>query len=316
MPRRDVARPRRHGGRPLLQPDRLHLRAALHERVDGRAHLRDAPDPHDPGRDARRASSARRGRCCSPAPCRSWASCSSSPARAASSASNVKGDALALLAVATWAVYTVAVAPLMTRHSPVPDQRLRARDDGAAADASSARSSSQPSTTRRRGRCGRRSRSPSIGPLVVTNVLWFTAIDRVGPSRASLFANLQPFLAAVFGVILLSRDDHAAAGRWAARRSPPRSWSAACRRTRATPPLEGHSRSNEQPARTPRAHAGGLPPLDRTRARDLRGPDGDAAARGARPDDRRDRAAADRLRPRRASRSTPGSSRRTCSPRP
>jgi drug/metabolite transporter (DMT)-like permease len=40
--------------------------------------------------------------------------------------------------------------------------------------------------------------------LVVTNVLWFTAIDRVGPSRASMFANLQFFLAAVFGVILLS----------------------------------------------------------------------------------------------------------------
>ena len=35
-------------------------------------------------------------------------------------------------------------------------------------------------------------------------MLWFKAIDRVGPSRASLFANLQFFLAAVFGVILLS----------------------------------------------------------------------------------------------------------------
>ena len=42
----------------------------------------------------------------------------------------------------------------------------------------------------------------------------------------------------------------------------------------------------------------------------------DAAARGARPDDRRDRAAPDRLRPRRDHRSTRGCSPPTCSPRP
>jgi drug/metabolite transporter (DMT)-like permease len=45
-----------------------------------------------------------------------------------------------------------------------------------------------------------------LGPLVVTNLLWFTAIDRVGPSRAAVFANLQPFLAAVIAVLLLSED--------------------------------------------------------------------------------------------------------------
>src|SRR5438034_525124 len=42
-----------------------------------------------------------------------------------------------------------------------------------------------------------------IGPLVITNLLWFTAIDRVGPSRASLFANLQPFLAAIVALVVL-----------------------------------------------------------------------------------------------------------------
>jgi len=39
---------------------------------------------------------------------------------------------------------------------------------------------------------------------VLTNILWFTAISRVGPSRATLFANLQPFLAVLFAVVLLS----------------------------------------------------------------------------------------------------------------
>ena len=43
-----------------------------------------------------------------------------------------------------------------------------------------------------------------VGPLVLTNVLWFTAVHRVGPARATLFANLQPFLGALFAVVLLS----------------------------------------------------------------------------------------------------------------
>ena len=41
---------------------------------------------------------------------------------------------------------------------------------------------------------------------MLTNVLWFRAIHAVGPWRASLFANLQFFLAAVFAVLLLSES--------------------------------------------------------------------------------------------------------------
>jgi drug/metabolite transporter (DMT)-like permease len=40
--------------------------------------------------------------------------------------------------------------------------------------------------------------------FVITNVLWFTAIDRVGANRASLYANLQPFLGALFAVLTLN----------------------------------------------------------------------------------------------------------------
>ena len=43
-----------------------------------------------------------------------------------------------------------------------------------------------------------------LGPLVLTNVLWFRSLHRVGPSRATLAANLQPFAAAVFALVLLS----------------------------------------------------------------------------------------------------------------
>jgi drug/metabolite transporter (DMT)-like permease len=69
----------------------------------------------------------------------------------------------------------------------------------------------------------------TLGPLVLTNVLWFRSLHRIGPSRATLAANLQPFVAAVFALVLLSERMTAvqvaggvgiAAGILAARRAP------------------------------------------------------------------------------------------------
>ena len=117
--------------------------------------------------------------------------------------SNLKGDALALLAVATWAIYTVVVAPLMTRHSPFRLSAFVLSMTAAwltIAGSHQLRAENYPGSWQ----VWTIFAFSVAGPLVVTNVLWFTAIDRVGPARASLFANLQFFLAAVFGVILLS----------------------------------------------------------------------------------------------------------------
>jgi drug/metabolite transporter (DMT)-like permease len=44
----------------------------------------------------------------------------------------------------------------------------------------------------------------TLGPLVTTNILWFRSLDRIGPARATLAANLQPFVAAAIAVVLLS----------------------------------------------------------------------------------------------------------------
>jgi drug/metabolite transporter (DMT)-like permease len=46
----------------------------------------------------------------------------------------------------------------------------------------------------------------TIGPLVLTNVLWFRSIAKIGPARATLAANLQPFVAALLAVVLLSES--------------------------------------------------------------------------------------------------------------
>ena len=116
---------------------------------------------------------------------------------------NLKGDALAISGAITWAGYSVAIAPLMRRYSPF---RLSAVFLGA--------------VTIPLALVGAKQLAHQsfdfgalvwlgfvfavLGPLVTTNFLWFTAIDRVGPSRASLFANLQPFLGAIIALLLLS----------------------------------------------------------------------------------------------------------------
>ena len=115
---------------------------------------------------------------------------------------DVKGDVLSVLGAATWAGYSVLIASLMQRYSPfrlsavfllavtlplalAGSHQLAEQDFGFGWIVWAAFAFAV------------------LGPLVVTNLTWFTAIDRVGPSRASLFANLQPFLAAVIALVVL-----------------------------------------------------------------------------------------------------------------
>ncbi|MDQ2982610.1 MAG: DMT family transporter [Actinomycetota bacterium] len=116
-----------------------------------------------------------------------------------------KGDLLALSGAATWAAYAVMISPLMERYSPfrisavtllavclplivlgAPQLESQHFDFNALVWIGFV--------------------FAVLGPLVLTNLLWFTAIDRIGPSRAALFANLQPFLAAIVAVLLLSEQ--------------------------------------------------------------------------------------------------------------
>ena len=117
--------------------------------------------------------------------------------------SNLKGDVLALSGSATWAAYSVAIGPLMRRYSPF---RLSAVFLLAVTVALLAAGSRQVAdqSFHFSALVWIGFAFAVLGPLVITNLLWFTAIDRVGPSRASLFANLQPFLAALVALALLS----------------------------------------------------------------------------------------------------------------
>src|ERR671923_108777 len=110
---------------------------------------------------------------------------------------DVAGDVLPLGTAATWAAYSVIVAPLMRGYSPYQISAVVLFVGWVPLAATGA------------GQLVSQDWSgvgwldwvclayALLGPLVLTNVVWFTAIDRVRPSRAALFANLQPFGAAI-----------------------------------------------------------------------------------------------------------------------
>jgi drug/metabolite transporter (DMT)-like permease len=118
---------------------------------------------------------------------------------------DVKGDLLGVATAATWATYSVCVAPLMQRYSAYRISAIVLLAGWVPLVASGGvqvvhQSLDLPDLAWACLAYG------VLGPLVLTNILWFTALKRVGPSRATLFANVQPFFAAVFAVLILSES--------------------------------------------------------------------------------------------------------------
>jgi drug/metabolite transporter (DMT)-like permease len=113
------------------------------------------------------------------------------------------GILLGLSTGLTWAIYSVAVAPLMETYSPsrvsavvLPLAWILIALVGI------------PQTSGQDWDVGWEIWGllvfATLGPLVLTTVFWFRSIHRIGPARATLAANLQPFVAAVLAVVLLS----------------------------------------------------------------------------------------------------------------
>jgi drug/metabolite transporter (DMT)-like permease len=116
---------------------------------------------------------------------------------------SVVGDLLAVGTAATWAAYSLIVAPLMGRHSPyrISAIVLVVGWVPLAITASHQLATQSWDLSWQVYAC---LVYATLGPLVITNVLWYTAVARVGASRATLFANIQPFFAALIAVVLLS----------------------------------------------------------------------------------------------------------------
>ena len=116
---------------------------------------------------------------------------------------SLKGDLLGVATAATWASYSVAIAPLMRRYSPYRISAL-VLAIGWVGVAATGWTQVQHQSFHLSSVVWLCLLYATLGPLVVTNILWFKVIDRIGPSRATLVANLQPFIAALFAVLLLS----------------------------------------------------------------------------------------------------------------
>jgi drug/metabolite transporter (DMT)-like permease len=114
----------------------------------------------------------------------------------------VGGVMLGVLTAATWAAYSAVVTQLMRRYSP---SRISAVVLAGSWVLIAITGSEQ--TSSQQWDLGIEVWVlivfAVLGPLVLTNVLWFRSLDRIGPSRATLATNLQPFVAAVFAVVLL-----------------------------------------------------------------------------------------------------------------
>jgi drug/metabolite transporter (DMT)-like permease len=112
------------------------------------------------------------------------------------------GDGLAVFTAATWAGYSVLIAPLMRRYSPFRISSLVLLLGWVPLAITGARQTAGQSFQfdRLMWICFA---FAVIGPLFLTNILWFTAISRVGPSRASLFSNTQPLFGVLFALVLL-----------------------------------------------------------------------------------------------------------------
>ena len=116
------------------------------------------------------------------------------------------GDLIAVATPATWAAYSVAIAPLMRRYSPFRISAIVLAIGWVPLALTGIPALTSQSFAGFGSLMWIAFTYAVIGPLFLTNILWFTAIDRVGPSRAALFGNLQPFFAVLFAVLLLSES--------------------------------------------------------------------------------------------------------------
>jgi len=116
---------------------------------------------------------------------------------------SLRGDLLAVGSALTWAAYTVMLRPLLGRYSAIRISALVILVGAVImAPVTVVQVANQDFDSLRRLDWAAWLYS-TIGPLLVTNWLYFRALHRVGAARATLYMYLQPFLGAVFAAWLL-----------------------------------------------------------------------------------------------------------------
>ena len=119
------------------------------------------------------------------------------------STTSLWGSLLAVVSVVSFATYSVAIVPIMARRTPLVATAVTTLVGATLLAVVSATAIA-----------GQHWDGPgalawgsvvygAVPAVVVANVLWFTAVSRVGPGRAALYPNLQPFLGALIAVLVL-----------------------------------------------------------------------------------------------------------------
>ena len=129
---------------------------------------------------------------------------------AAGASSGLSGDLggvlLGLAASATWALYSPAMVPLMRRYSPYRISAFMGLVGSVPLILTAIIQIGEQDWDALGGLAWACFFYSLFFSLVFTNIMWFTAIDKVGAARASLYANLQPFLGAFFALVVLSEE--------------------------------------------------------------------------------------------------------------
>lgn len=120
--------------------------------------------------------------------------------------SNILGDLLSLLTAASWATYSLMLRTLMRVYS-APKISLYVSLVGLAL--------LLPLGLTQLGASHLGSLTlwdwvliaySSVGAVALTNILWYTGIHRLGPSRATVYSYVQPFAGLVFAVLILGES--------------------------------------------------------------------------------------------------------------
>jgi drug/metabolite transporter (DMT)-like permease len=118
----------------------------------------------------------------------------------------IGGILLGLVASVTWAAYSVAMGPLMRRYSPYRISAFMLLAGSVPLLVSAVTQLADQDWGSLSTLAWAAFFYSLFFSLVFTNIMWFTAIDRVGAARSSLYANLQPFLGAFFALVVLSEE--------------------------------------------------------------------------------------------------------------
>jgi drug/metabolite transporter (DMT)-like permease len=118
----------------------------------------------------------------------------------------IGGILLGLVASMTWAAYSVAMGPLMRRYSPYRISAFMLLAGSVPLLVSAVTQLADQVWGSLSTLAWAAFFYSLFFSLVFTNIMWFTAIDRVGAARSSLYANLQPFLGAFFALVVLSEE--------------------------------------------------------------------------------------------------------------